>query len=499
MKFNAKKLLIAALAVALVSVVSVAGTLALRTGLEQADPPLVQITGTELHGSIVPGTTQTYEGQVLLQSGDAGYVFLEVTNNTDNLVSYELDGSWKPMESVDGLYYQQVAARTDTQSLNILKNKEVSYSAALKNQDMVDDNGKLKQGLTLNFKAYAVLQEDISLEEAEKLVPREISTGRDFSEAVTNGRSVRVTEDIQLPWNVKISKPMVIDLNDHSISNPADRPYTLQVENAEVKVRNGIIRSGYTVATIDGVEKEWPGYALYLRQGADVTVDNCTIQVSGAKPYEPYAIYVDKPEGSEEVAPKLLMSNSTIDTTNPDSIYEAKAGDTGAGGYAAYIKAGEVKLENCTVNGWVCIRGGDVTLSGGTYSARRFDGQGRAWLDKAEAGRYVSDTSISSAFTTGDCISIADGCTGYDLTNVTVKNIHFDNKITVLNSDTTSPYPFWPATVCAIKYVNVSENGTHSALDISGNTYERKLKDSSDPVMFIDKDGRDVDYAPTNS
>ncbi len=498
MKFNAKKLLVTSLAVALVSAVSVAGTLALRaSGERQAEPPLVQIIGTPLTGSIVPGTTQPYNGKVVLQKGDAGYVFLEVTDNTDKLVGYELDGSWQRMEGVDGLFYQQVTAREAEQELNILKNPEVSYSAALNNQDMVDENGNLKQGLALSFKAYAVLQTDITLEDAEKLVPREISTGREFSQAVTDGRSVRLTQDIQLPWNVTIRKPMVIDLNGKAISNPADRPYTLQIEDAEVKIRNGIIRSGYTTAVVDGVEKQWSGYALYLKQGADVTLDDCTIEVSGPERYEPYAIYVNKPaEGKAE--PKLLMRNSTIETTNPDSIYQGKEGDTGAGGFAAYIRAGTVKLENCTVNGWVCIRGGDVTLDGGTYSARRFEGQGRAWLDKAEAGRYVSGTANGSAFTTGDCISIADGCEGYNLTKVTIKNIHFDNTITVLNTDTTSVHKFWPVTVCAIKYVNVSNDATPATLDISGNTYSNLLEDGSKPVMFIDSSGSDVAYAPAN-
>lgn len=511
MKFNAKKLLVAALAVALVSAVSVAGTLALRAAGEgQADQPLVQITGTPLTGSIVPGTSQPYDGQVLLRPGDAGYVFLEVTDKVDKLVTYTLDEAWTPLNEAgyEGVYYRQVEARTAEQTFPILADgTQISYSAALKNEDMLDENDNLKQDLALTFKAYAVLDPNFNLDQAKLMVPKEVSTGVEFSQAVTGGRSVRLTQDIQLPWSFTITEPVVIDLNNKTISNHPDKPYAIVVKNAEVKIRNGTICSGYAeVIQSDGTKIPRAGMALRLQSGADVTVDNCTLKVTGEFKnnvrYESYAVYVEAP-AADETAPKLVMNNCTIDTTDTrDKKPTATNNDPGSGGYAAFIMGGNVTMKDCDVTGWVCIYGGDVTLDGGNYATRRRVEQRGVMKDKPQTANDVARRATSTnPITWGDCITIMDGGQ-FDLKSVTIQNIAFDNTLVVRNDGgyDEDRYPVYEMGAYVIKYVDVNPSDDNATLTIQNNTYTREISKIVNPLpaMFIDKDGNDLEDAPAN-
>lgn len=182
-----KKRLAAALAVIIAVIIAVGGvTYALATaasgesgGSASIVVNLSESTGNEY--SIIPGTSQTKDPTVkvvfpsVTEEDTSGstlyYLFLEVTDTTESLVNYEIDRSvWKLLESsgTNSVYYLEItynmlaASQDGSLTYNVLGGSAVTYSESLKNSDMTEADGSLKDNVKLSFKAYAaqVTQED---------------------------------------------------------------------------------------------------------------------------------------------------------------------------------------------------------------------------------------------------------------------------------------------------------------------------------------------------
>ena len=124
----------------------------------QVTVELQETTGDEYN--IIPGTSQAKDPKVTVNNTVDAYVFVEVTDNTDGLVDYAIEDGWIALgDAYPGVYYREVAANADVKEFNVLKDNTVSYSAALTNENMLDENGELKDGLELTFKAYAIQAE----------------------------------------------------------------------------------------------------------------------------------------------------------------------------------------------------------------------------------------------------------------------------------------------------------------------------------------------------
>ncbi len=131
------------------------------TNTFSANKVLVDIeeeSGSEYN--IVPGTSETKNPKVIVDSSVDAYVYLIVTDNTQGLVNYTIDESWTALEDFDNVYYQEVKASSDSQTFNVLVNDTVSYSSQLTNSDMLDENGNLKDGIELSFNALAMQVND---------------------------------------------------------------------------------------------------------------------------------------------------------------------------------------------------------------------------------------------------------------------------------------------------------------------------------------------------
>lgn len=204
---NKKK---AAVAVAAAAMLALGGTLAWLSSADGAvtnrwDANSVRVelteTGADENGvndgfSIVPGTEQTKDPKISAEADIPAYVYAIVKDNTHGLVEYEIDlydedsnpDGWRPIAdrslltgavtaldkdgneisidpSEDGVsvYYREVAGSNAVREhgpWSVLRGDKISYSGALTNEDMYDEDGEpLYDDISLVFSAYAVQKE----------------------------------------------------------------------------------------------------------------------------------------------------------------------------------------------------------------------------------------------------------------------------------------------------------------------------------------------------
>ncbi len=160
---NKKSLLASGVAVVLAMALTVGGTLAYLTGdtesVENTFTPnqnsvdLKETTGDEY--DIIPGTSQDKDPEVTVTYTVDTYVYLVVTDKTQELVEYYIEQGWEPLLDSDGkqvttedgdlVYYQKVTAENaDGQdedgnyykTLQVLEGDKVYYPEDLTNADI---------------------------------------------------------------------------------------------------------------------------------------------------------------------------------------------------------------------------------------------------------------------------------------------------------------------------------------------------------------------------
>ncbi len=167
---NKKNLLVTATAVTLAATMMFGGTIAYLTDstdevvneftTNQNDVDLQETTGNDY--DIVPGTSQDKDPTVTATYTLDSYVFVVVTDNTQGLVTYEINEGWTKLdvETEEGVsvYYQLVQYNADEAEdgvcisvLTVLKDNVVSYDSSLTNEDLAD-----AENITLTFQAYVI-------------------------------------------------------------------------------------------------------------------------------------------------------------------------------------------------------------------------------------------------------------------------------------------------------------------------------------------------------
>ncbi|WP_449075984.1 TasA family protein [Ruminococcus sp.] len=251
MKVSKKNIAITGVAVSLAAVMLVGGgTFAYLKGetdpitnsfrTNQVQVSLEETTGNEYN--IIPGTTQRKDPKVTVNNTVDAYVFVEITDETDNLVDYAIADGWIPLDGVPNVYYRLVSAAQDVKEFSVLANDEVRYSKALENHDMTDGSGSLKRDINLTFNAVAIQAEPFAdAKEAYNAKDAVITSDTDVIEAAIMDRMpVVLRADANVDSAVLDRAGADIDLNGQELRIGGTTPIALN-NNKSISLKDGTL------------------------------------------------------------------------------------------------------------------------------------------------------------------------------------------------------------------------------------------------------------------
>lgn len=160
------------------------------------------------------------------------YVFAEVKDATNGLVKYDIADGWIPLEGYTNIYYREVAADATDKVFSVLSGDKVTYDTALGNSDMLNEDGTLKEGVTLTFKAQAIQKDGFeSPKSAYAKVPLTAANIEELKNAIKqkNKNSIALTNNITYDLStisdidtnaakITISKTLSLDLAGKTIT-----------------------------------------------------------------------------------------------------------------------------------------------------------------------------------------------------------------------------------------------------------------------------------------
>lgn len=251
MKVSKKNIAITGVAVSLAAVMLVGGgTFAYLKGetdpitnsfrTNQVQVSLEETTGNEYN--IIPGTAQRKDPKVTVNNTVDAYVFVEITDETDNLVDYAIADGWMPLNGVPNVYYRFVSAAQDVKEFSVLANDEVRYSKALENHDMTDGSGSLKRDINLTFNAVAIQAEPFAdAKEAYNAKDAVITSDADVIEAAIMDRMpVVLSADANVDSAVLDRAGADIDLNGQELKIGGTTPIALN-NNKSISLKDGTL------------------------------------------------------------------------------------------------------------------------------------------------------------------------------------------------------------------------------------------------------------------
>ena len=372
-----RNVFVSAAAVALAAVVFVGGTFSyLAAKSDQvsnafsANTNYVSISEDEADYEIIPGTSQTKNPYVNVYTTVDSYVYLVVEDTTDGLVDYSINTDiWTLLasdeESGISIYYCEVKASDNEQSLNVLVNDEVSYAADLENADMLeettDENGNttyaLKDGLELNFTAYVIQSDGFSSaldavqyltfdQEVNVVVKTALGYTAVYSADNIDGTqgSYILAADVTLNAALTFAADTdsVLDLNGYTLT-------TAMSASAYDIVSNGSLTIADSSEEGDGTI-ELGSYGLQS-YGA-LTVEGGTISSTGT-----YGVYCYD---------AFTMNGGTIESKNNALTLENEDAES-------VINAGTISVTGTTA---INVKYGSLVMNGGEISAESSTGKG---------------------------------------------------------------------------------------------------------------------------
>ena len=342
--------------------------------------PVCEITETKNDYSIVPGTSAEKDPTVHVANTVDAYVFVEVTDTTDGLVEYTIAEGWTLLDGYDNIYYRVVPANEagQSQSFEILKDNKVSYDAALENSDMLDEDGALKEGLELTFKAYAIQKEPFA-SAAEAWAGKDskaVANAADLVEAVKAGTPAILEADMTLTQDLATVMADAgvaaadINLNGHTLTLGVEQ----HVENgAALKIQNGSVAH-----TADAQNN---ANAFNVSSGGSATIEDVSLVITGSSTatYTPTAFFVRGDASEVNVLDSEVRfaegSNGTLIGTNAGSeanynvvinVKNSTVAVSESDGWTSLgillNVPGELNIENSTITGEVAA----VAVRGGT-------------------------------------------------------------------------------------------------------------------------------------
>ncbi len=214
----------------------------------QVNVDLKETTGNEYN--IIPGTSQAKDPTVTVTTTIPAYVYIEVTDTTDNLIEYSIAESWLQLDGYDNVYYRE----TDSDvSFPVLENNSVSYSENLTNSDMVIQNAdgtySLKDGITLSFNASAIQKDPFKdAVEAYQVLTNTVPVLNGYTTLYEYDLSATEKDDVKAYYVVpnKNTSPIEVkqstnaDMNLFSSLSNVFMPITANAAENDVVEYNGI-------------------------------------------------------------------------------------------------------------------------------------------------------------------------------------------------------------------------------------------------------------------
>ncbi|MCD8087417.1 MAG: SipW-dependent-type signal peptide-containing protein [Oscillospiraceae bacterium] len=325
-----KNIAITAAAVTLAAALVLGGTYAYLTSETNSvkntfDPNQnsVDINETTEGYDIIPGTSQDKNPTITATYTLDSYVFVEVTDATDDLVTWYIANGWTPLEdptvneneddnvTTTNVYYQllkydDTEGETNTATLSVLAGNKVYYSASLTNSDMenADDD------ISLTFQGYIIQAEPFADAANAWLVVNgegvaiNDDTGVVYTDSVATAIDVaKEGETVRLLTNqtieatqTYITTSMTLELDGHTLN-----AYHIMMQgDADLVLQNGTLNCTTGIAqditndevygtgdlTLTNVELTVSsGYAIQFNTGT-ITIDSTTsINHTGSNTY----------------------------------------------------------------------------------------------------------------------------------------------------------------------------------------------------------------------
>ena len=386
MKISKKNVITASLAVTLAAAVVLGGGtyayLQSSTGdtVNTFNTNKVMVELQETTGNtynIVPGTSQDKDPTVTVENTVDAYVYVEVTDNTQELVDYEIAEGWTPLDGYERVYYRTVAAGASEKSFSVLAGDKVYYSAELENSDMLDENGALKTGIELTFKAYAIQKAPFNdPADAWKQVPAEVATQEELAAAFAAGKNVALTAPIAINDVLSIpeGESVVLDMSGQTITSAM-----VKAEGADGTDRP-IVNYGTLIVTGNGTIDTTAANGFgAIRNYGDLTIENGTFkgddQANGSA--------IDTQSGATTVinggtyyATAAIMNRAGGTIIINDGDFEGVSNDNEGYGNGIWAYAvqnyGDMTINGGTVhgsmNGGIASNQGTVTINDGYFS-----------------------------------------------------------------------------------------------------------------------------------
>ena len=221
---------------------------------------LAETTGDKYN--IVPGTEQAKDPKVTVKNTVDAYVYVEVKDNTQGLITYAIADGWAKLDGYDNIYYREVLEDADVKEFSVLAGDKVSYSKDLTNEDM-----KGKYGVSLTFNATASQKEpwnnpSLAYAGADILATNTTELKNSLSEAkdgevIALSNKFEWTEQIVMPTG----KSVVIDGNGQTIEAKGNSAIYVPT-GAKATIKDVVFSS-----TVKGTQA--------INVNGDVVVDGC--------------------------------------------------------------------------------------------------------------------------------------------------------------------------------------------------------------------------------
>lgn len=464
-----KKALAVGLSVALVASLAAVGTVSYLESTSgdvintfstnNVNVDLKETTGEDYN--IIPGTSQEKDPKVTVNASLPAWVYVEVTDETQNLVTWEIADGWTKLDGYDNVYYREFTPAEgedgNTATYSVLKDNQVSYDASLTNEDMLDEDGALKTGIQLTFKAYAIQKKGFETPEAGWLqIPTEVSSGEDLNAALKTGGNIVLTEDMTAQEGtdeddgstytfINVNSPSDIDLNGYTLTADWINLYAdVTIENGTLIVDNydtlyvdtadtTVTLKNVTLTTPEGEDSEYGIVLFGYYDGVTYILDDVTtekdISVSSATIVINSGTYDVNISGAREINGGTFNGDIVVEQTEINDGEFNGTITTGGNEFTLTINGGSFNKDSLidAMN----YGTGDVVINGGTFAITNLLGINKSLGNVTiSGGTFTNDLTVNTTYMSVINISGGDfeavSLTGTAYSPITISGGTFD-------------------------------------------------------------------------